>query len=129
MFNFLDTLGIMIKKIIILFFVICCCSCEQLIEVEDISNEAVTILAPANNIALDTTSVNFSWQALEFAEDYHLQVAKPNFDTAQEIVLDTIVGSTSFSKTLLSNTYQWRIKAKNFGYETQYTTQNLTIEN
>lgn len=117
------------KKIISLILLVCCMSCEEIIEVEDISNELLTILAPIDNSTLDTVTINFSWQDLEFAEDYHLQIAKPNFDAAQEIVLDTIVVSSSFTETLLSNTYQWRVKANNFGYETQYTTQNLTIEN
>jgi hypothetical protein len=111
-----------------MFLLICLYNCEELIEVEDISNEVVTILAPVNNTILETNVINFSWQVLEFAETYHLQVAKPSFVAAQEIVLDTIISSTNFTKILESSPYQWRIKAKNFGYETQYTTQNLTIE-
>ncbi|WP_418639274.1 hypothetical protein [Winogradskyella sp.] len=118
----------MLKKIIILVLFINFYNCEDLIEVEDISNESVTILAPVDNSALDTTTVSFSWDSLEYAESYQLQIAKPNFDYAQEIILDTIIRATNFTKTLLSNSYQWRVRAKNFGYETTYTMRNLTIE-
>ena len=103
-------------------------SCEQLIEVEDISHETVSILAPANDTILDGTSVNFSWQPIEFAETYQLQIAMPNFDTAEVIVEDTIIATVNFVKTLEIANYQWRIKAINSAYETVYTTQNLTIE-
>ena len=118
----------MIKKTLLFLLVICFHNCEQLIEVEDISNETLTILAPSDNITVDTTTINFSWQVLDYAETYHLQIAKPNFDVTQEIIEDTLISSTNFIKSLSSGNYQWRIKAKNFGYETQYTTQNLTIE-
>ena len=102
--------------------------CEELIEVEDISNKTVSILAPIDNTIIDDTTVNFSWQALEYAESYHLQIAQPSFNTAQIIVEDTIVSITSFTKVLNASGYQWRIKAINSAYETQYTTNNLTIE-
>lgn len=104
------------------------CSCEELIEVEDISNETVSVLAPANNSILESTMVNFTWQPIDRAESYQLQVALPNFDNAQTIVEDTIISTTNYTKTLESGNYQWRIKAINFAYETLFTTQNLTIE-
>lgn len=103
-------------------------SCEELIEVEDISEETVTILAPVDNTTLNNTTVNFSWQPLDFAESYQLQVAFPDFDNAQVIVVDTLLSITSHTKILEMGNYQWRIKATNFTYETQYTTQNLTVE-
>ena len=118
----------MIKKMAAIMVLISLYSCEQLIEVDDISSETVTILAPTDNITIDNTTVNFSWEAMEFAETYHLQIAKPSFNSAQEIVEDTTITSTNFIKSLSSGSYQWRIKANNFGYETSYTTQNLAIE-
>jgi len=102
--------------------------CEQLIEVEDISNETVSVLAPTNNTVLDDTSVNFSWESLDFSETYQLQIALPNFDTAEVIVEDTLISTTSFTKILEPDEYQWRVRALNSAYQTQYTTQNLTIE-
>lgn len=116
------------RNIYYIIFLVLFCNCEQLIEVEDISEETVIILAPTNNTTLTNTTVNFSWQPLAFAETYQLQVAFPDFDSTQVIVEDTILRVTSYIKILEQGSYQWRIKAINFAYETQYTTQNLTIE-
>lgn len=118
----------MIKKIIVSVLLISLFNCEELIEIEDISNEAVIILAPSDNSTIDTATINFSWQAIEFAETYQLQIARSNFDAPEEIVEDTLINITNYTKTLSEGNYQWRIKAKNFGYETLYTTQNLTVE-
>ncbi|WP_299334926.1 hypothetical protein [uncultured Psychroserpens sp.] len=118
----------MSKKIWIILLVFAVFNCEELIEVEDISNETVTILAPSNNLVIDNTNINFSWQPLDFADEYQLQIASPNFDNAEEIVEDTLISNTNFSKILATGDYQWRVKATNFAYETLYTTQNLTIE-
>lgn len=120
--------SIMLRKFCFVLIFFSLMSCEQLIEVEDISNETVSVLAPSNNAALDTTVVSFSWEPLESAESYHLQIALPNFENTQMIVEDTLISSTNYTKSLEAGTYQWRIKALNFGYQTQYTTQNLTIE-
>ena len=103
-------------------------SCSEVIEVKDISNDLVVILAPVDNSNLQSTTVNFSWEALDFADTYKLQIAKPDFDNAQTIVEDTIISVTEFSKTLEAYNYQWRIKAINSAYETAYSTQNLSIE-
>jgi hypothetical protein len=118
----------MLKKLCVLSILILGFACEEIIEVDDISNDIVVVLAPVDDITINNTAVNFSWEALEAAETYHLQVALPNFNSAEEIVLDTLVSSTNFNQTLLVNEYQWRVKAINSGYETLYTTQNLTIE-
>ena len=118
----------MIKKLSFIIVLALFYNCEELIEVEDISEETVSVLAPTDNTTLDNTVVNFSWEPMDYAEAYQLQVAFPNFDNAQVILEDTLLSITSYTKILDQGSYQWRIKAKNFAYETQYTTQNLTIE-
>ncbi|WP_299112270.1 hypothetical protein [uncultured Winogradskyella sp.] len=118
----------MIRKFYLLLGVLCFLSCEELIEVEDISDENISILAPANNTTLDGSAVSFSWEPLEHAESYHLQIARPEFNNAQVIVEDTMITATNFIKDLEAASYQWRVRAINFNYQTQYTTLNLTIE-
>jgi len=102
-------------------------SCDDIIEVVDISNEKVTILAPKDEVVLNITDIAFSWETLEDAESYHVQVATPTFNEATQIVLDTVVTKTEVSKTLNNNNYEWRIKARNSGYETVYTTQGFSV--
>ena len=118
----------MIKRLTLLVCLIVLSNCEQIIEVEDISNEHIVVLSPVNNTTLTSNEVNFTWEPLDFAEQYQLQIAHPNFEAAEVFVEDTIITANSFIKPLVTNTYQWRIRALNFAYETQYTTQNLTIE-
>ncbi|WP_412560650.1 hypothetical protein [Winogradskyella sp. MIT101101] len=103
-------------------------SCEEIIEVEDISNDSVTILAPSDATTLAITDINFSWDAVEDAEKYKLQIATPSFEMANQIVMDTTITVISFNQTLELGDYQWRVRAENSDYQTEYSTQSFTIE-
>ncbi|GAA3614553.1 hypothetical protein Q4Q39_02665 [Flavivirga amylovorans] len=111
-----------------LFVVFCMISCDDIIEVEDISNKEVIALAPSNDVVLKATEVIFTWEVLEDAETYHLQIATPTFENAQQIVKDSILVGTSFLTTLDFKDYQWRIRAENSGYITSYTQQSFRVE-
>jgi len=103
-------------------------SCDDIVGVNDISDETLTILAPTNGSTLIITDVTFSWNSVEDAEQYKLQVATPNFVMANQIILDTLVASTNFSQPLELGNYEWRVRAENSEYQTDYSTQNFTIE-
>ena len=103
-------------------------SCEEIIEVEDISNSTVIVLAPTNAATLVITDINFSWEAVEDAERYKLQIATPNFESANQIALDTTITATSFNQTLELGNYEWRVRGENSGYQTPYTIQSFSIE-
>lgn len=102
--------------------------CDDIIEVEDISKKEVLVLAPTNNAILNTNDITFTWETLEDAETYHVQVATPSFANATQIVKDSVMSGTSFSTTLNYNNYEWRIRAENSGYTTSYSIQSFTIE-
>ena len=102
-------------------------ACDDIIEVVDISNETVTILAPKDQVVLQASNVTFSWEPVQDAEMYHVQVATPSFDGASQIVLDTMVTKTNITKTLEVNDYEWRISAQNSDYATVYVTQGFSI--
>jgi len=112
--------------VIILFIGIT--GCEDLIEEVDITNETVRILAPVNQVTLNTGDVLFSWEGVDQADSYHLQIAMPNFENAQQILADTNVVGTQFFKELEPNEYQWRIRAENSAYFTNYTLSNFSVE-
>ncbi|MCK8479012.1 hypothetical protein [Psychroserpens algicola] len=118
----------MFKKTVFLILLSGFYNCEEIIEVEDISEETISILAPTNNAILDVNDINFSWEPIEHAENYHLQIATPNFELAQQIIEDTLLTSSNFTKILPTNEYQWRIKGVNSAYQTQFITHYLTIE-
>ncbi|WP_299116368.1 hypothetical protein [uncultured Winogradskyella sp.] len=112
----------------LLFLFVLLSACEEIIEVGDISQEQVTILAPTNNSVLNPSTINFSWQSLEFAETYQLQIATPSFANASQIVEDTLISTTSFGKLLNQGNYEWRVKGLNSAYQTQYQIQAFTVE-
>jgi len=117
------------KNIISYIIVICfLLSCDDILNVEDISNESVQLLAPTNEATLNNGNLTFTWNPIEGAETYHLQIAQPTFDEALQIVRDTLIDNTNFKDSLGLNTYQWRVRAENTSYSTQYTTNTLTIE-
>lgn len=117
------------KKILLaysLFIIVT--ACDDIIEVEDISNQTVILLAPTNNAVLNITELTFSWQTVADAESYHIQIATPTFNEALQIVTDSTVMITSFSTPLEVNDYEWRVSAVNSDFQTTYTTQSFTIE-
>lgn len=118
----------MMKKIIYLFLVLFSfISCDEIVNEKNISSQVVTILAPTNNAQFNSTSITFSWDLLADATEYQIQIAKPNFSNALEIILDTKTKESSFTQQLNVGTYEWRIKAINASSETQYVTRSFTI--
>ena len=102
-------------------------NCEDIIGVEDISNKEVSILAPTEASVLTNTTVNFSWNAVEEADSYRLQIATPDFENTTAIEEHTLVTAINFTKALNSGSYQWRVRAENSNYQTPYTTQSFSI--
>ena len=112
--------------LIALFFVVV--NCDDIIEVEDISKKEIVIHAPSDGSVLTDTIVNFSWQIVEESEKYKLQIATPDFETSTQIVLDTTIPVTNYTKKLALGIYEWRVRAENSGFQTNYKTQRFSIE-
>lgn len=109
-------------------------SCEDILEVPDISNETVAILAPVEGSVLTTNQVNFNWKEVEEATAYEVQVATPNFVNASQIVLDSIVRRdtlgnvrTQIDQSLVNGNYAWRVRARNSDYETAFTLSTFQV--
>ena len=115
------------KKIVVLILICCLAGCEEILYEEDITTKSVSLLAPTNGVSLVTGDVIFNWQTVNGATDYELQVATPSFENAEQIVLDTIVSGVSFTQLLEANIYEWRLKALNSAYETNYTKSDFEV--
>lgn len=114
----------MMKRLLLVLII--CISCEAVF-VEDISEQSVILLAPVDNTELLKETVLFNWESIVEAETYELQVATPTFENASQIVLDTIISKTSYSKELVKGDYEWRIKAMNSGHNTAYSSAIFSI--
>jgi len=115
------------KKIGYALLLCCFFSCEEIINEEDITARNMILLAPTTNSTIAAGAINFSWQTVNGAVEYNLQVATPSFANATQIVLDTTMSTTNFNYMLETNNYEWRVKALNSGYETGYTTNAFQI--
>lgn len=115
------------KAALLIIVILSVLACEDIIEVVDISDLTLTVLAPKDQTVLTDINVTFSWNAVEDAESYNIQIATPSFESAQQIVTDSLVTSTFFSKTLNSGSYEWRVRAENSDYKTQYAVQKFTV--
>lgn len=116
------------RLFVILAILLIILSCEEIIEVPDISEETVNVLAPGNGLVLTITDVNFAWMPIEEADQYKLQIATPSFEGATQIVLDTTIVTANFTKSLDIGNYEWRLRAENSGYQTVFSIQSFTIE-
>lgn len=108
-------------------------ACEDILEVPDISNQSVAILAPVEQASLTDSLVTLSWEDLAQAEAYQVQLATPDFENTAQVLLDsTIVLDTTFLgtqvyKTLNNGEYQWRVRALNSNYSTPFSGASFTV--
>lgn len=118
------------KGLYFVIYVLVLCSCDDIIEVVDISDNTVNILAPAANSSVNSKPIVFTWESVEEATSYRLQVASPNFENATQIVVDTLLLGTNYTKDSLKfGGYQWRVQGVNSYYQTAYTTISFGVEN
>lgn len=112
---------------------LCFSSCEDLLEVPDISDERVQLLAPSDSTVVVQTSVNFTWNEVYEATQYHIQVAAPSFENAAQIVVDTLIvidslyAGPNLKRTLGDSDYEWRVKAMNNAYETEFSLNGFSV--
>jgi hypothetical protein len=110
-------------------------SCEDILEEPDISGKEVELLAPKEATVVFDNAVNFNWNGPEDATSFRVQVALPNFGAASQLLVDSTMVQdtlgflpTQLSKVLHNGDYQWRVKALNGGFETDYATASFKVE-
>ncbi len=104
-------------------------ACEEgglLIET-DISDKTLVLLAPGDGVEVASNVVFFDWAAVEDATTYEIQVATPDFDNPQQLVVNVTDTITSYEQQLNTGNYEWRVRAKNSNYETAYTTASFKV--
>ncbi|TXE15320.1 hypothetical protein ES692_17225 [Psychroserpens burtonensis] len=116
------------RALFLILLVLSLSSCDDIIEVVDISQNTISVLAPTNTSVLAEGDITFSWDVLQDATQYKLQIATPTFENASQILLDSTITATNFSKTLELGNYEWRVRAENSEYQTLYITQNFSVE-
>ena len=110
------------------FLITICISCEEILLEKDISTESVTLFAPVDGSVIKSNQVIFNWNKLEFADSYTLQVAKPGFENASQILLNTTLDETTYQEALPPGNYEWRVQAFNSGYKTLFSSAAFSLQ-
>jgi len=110
---------------------ILCASCDDVF-VKDISGKKILVLCPDNNWEIElqndsTITVNFWWNYLDGADNYSLQLVSPDFLNINTLIFDMVVDSNKYSIDLPAGQYQWRVRANNSSYSTNYTIKSFSI--
>lgn len=103
-------------------------SCDDILLEEDISDSGIELLAPGHNASIKTNVVSFHWTEVEGATSYKIQIAVPDFENPQQIIINTEVDEIFFTTELPVNEYEWRIKALNSGFQTKFFVGSFTVE-
>lgn len=102
-------------------------SCTEVF-VDDIEDETVILISPQDSLVTYNNQHLFKWSEIEGAEKYNLQIAKPKFDSLEQLFLDTNLSATQYTFSLNPGKYQWAVKAYNSGYETEYSVYTLQVD-
>ena len=103
-------------------------SCEEIINEQNIEPEEVTIIAPSQRSIVASGSVNFHWDPVDGASSYRIQIANPNFQRAAQVVVDSTTSATRESFPLETGSYQWRVRAENSAYVTDYVVIDFEVQ-
>jgi hypothetical protein len=105
-----------INKIILIALAILTYSCDDILE-EDISDDTVQILSPANDAKIESNVVGFKWNTLKGVDKYRVQV----YQSDQVLILDSLTTKTSITLPLNAGNYIWRVRGENYAYESVYS--------
>ena len=105
-----------LHKLLYLFVALGFMACDDILE-EDISSDEVNVRSPLEGAVLTSNQATFSWNGLDGADNYRLQV---NDDANNQLQVDTLVAATALTLNLNNGSYNWRIRGENFAYVSSY---------
>lgn len=115
-----------IRNAALFFALVLIAGCNTFFE-EDISDQTVKLLSPTTGTTTEIASQTFWWDKVDGASDYRLQIVTPSFDLSEVLILDTLVSTDKFTVTLYPAVYEWRVKAENSAWQTQWTKSKFQV--
>lgn len=112
----------------VLLVIVFAIGCAKWVSV-DISDDSIVLISPTENQADSLQKKTFVWEELEGAKQYRLQIVSARFDSILNYVLDSAVSATSYSISLIPNTYEWRVRGENDDYNSAWSTRKLIVSN
>lgn len=112
-----------LKLLLVIGLLIILTGCEDILE-EDISKDFVQTINPKLNDTILGNSVNFTWIMVEGADEYLIRVQ----DERGIYYMDSLVMGNNFLVPLEPGNYQWRIRAENSAYQSEFSESiNFTV--
>lgn len=94
----------------------------------DITKSFPIIVAPKDSVIFQEINTRLSWEKIEGANFYRVNIAFPDFEKTTQIFLDTVVDQLHLMQALpLNKKLQWRVRAENEFYQSNYITKNLRV--
>lgn len=94
-----------------------------------IETAEVILDAPSNEAVIKNAEVNFSWDEIQDAQGYRLQIARPSFLSGAEVIEDTLITQLNYTFSgFFFGDYEWRVRGELDGATSPYTTRSFSIE-
>lgn len=119
------------KKLLFLLLLALPAGCEIL--ETDLSDERVTVIAPADGVAVPAGRVDFRWEATPHAAGYALTIVAPTFAAARRVAADTLLLADTMQRNagcalnLPEGRYEWRVAAFNDSSVSSAEIRALTV--
>ena len=103
------------------------CACSDVFE-EDLENDYVDLVYPVDNLVTEFSTQTFSWNSVDGADRYHIQIVNGNFISPNYFVLDSFLESISITYNLFPGTFQRRVRCENSVSESPYSIRSIRID-
>lgn len=100
--------------------------CTEIFE-PNLEAEQIVLFTPKANAILNDQEVFISWDELDNALEYQLQIARPSFEDANFFLLDTFVTGLNLKVNLSDGDYECRVRAHQMNNSSNYTYRSFTI--
>lgn len=102
-------------------------SCKKVTE-DDISGKHIVLISPDDQLHTTSSAQTFTWQAMDGADKYQLQIVRGTFSAITQYVLDTSTTAINCAASLLPGSYQWRVRGINGSTLSDYTVRTIVIQ-
>lgn len=110
-------------------FIVCLITlmgCKDIFE-SDISHKKVVLLTPPDNYITYNPKQSFSWEIMEEAVQYQIQLLSSGAN-GDYLFVDSLISVNNFIINLQPGCYIWRVRAVNSVYKTNYASYNLVVD-
>lgn len=95
-------------------------------ESDEFQKTKVILLEPSEDINTNNTALDFSWEAVDEAVEYRLQIWSPDVDGT--LLEDEITSNTSYSYTFEEGDFTWQVRAQNSTQNTLFSLRTLLVD-